>query len=113
MIIGVIKIAGPIFTVNATPNTVLTNITAGAIPPTPNTDSGGVAPSVQPGGASLLYIMNTGTGSANVVVANNGVNTGTVIVFSNTTIWLAKYPYDTIVASNNSTVFATPVAKLT
>ena len=106
----VLKIVGPQITLTATPNTVLTNITAGAIPPTPNTASGGVAPSVQPGGGTVVRVLNTDPGLVLITVANSGVNTGSITLTSMNGEYIRKYPYDTIQSNNGSNTFATPIA---
>jgi hypothetical protein len=108
MTIGVIKIVGPIFTVNSTPNTVPTNAISGGNVTT-NTESGGIA--LGPlGGATYLYIVNNGAASSNVTVgyANGSANVGTVMLLANQVMFLAKGAYETVVATPN--VVATPIA---
>ena len=83
---SVIKIAGPQFTVNSTPNTVPSN--AGA-------------------GSTLLYLLNNNASVSNVTVTNNSSNTGTITMLPNTVLFIEKYTNDTIQASAN--LLATPI----
>lgn len=107
MTTGVIKLTGNTFVVNSTPNTVPTNAPSYISAPTPNTASGGVAPATA-GGATVLYIVSTGSaGIANVTVANSGVNTTITMAVPDTMI-LTKYAHDLISSMPN--VYATPIA---
>lgn len=103
-----IKITGPIFTVNSTPNTVPTNAATGSNA-AQNTESGGYGNSTV-GGATFVYLVNGNSANANVTVANSSGNIGTLLMLSNTFITLTKGAYETIVSTPNT--IATPIAKL-
>ena len=80
----IIKITGIQATLNTTPNTIANS--------------------------TSLRILNTDGGSVVVTIANNGVNVGSFTLTTNNGEYITKYARDTVVANNNSNVFATPIA---
>jgi hypothetical protein len=113
MAVPILKICGPQFAANSTntPSTVPTNAVAGSNAGSSANIAGGDFTgygNATPGGATFCYIVNSSGAAANVVVANNGVNVGSVQILANSYLIVEKYSYDTIQVSANLSI--TPVA---